>query len=133
MTTRRFPFNGSMAPSVDGTAAREVIENRALRTPVAAAVLDQVLERAPELLHFLDPPIEILDVRLGDAPDFAAGSPPIPPEAEEPAHVGHREAEIAGSPDEAERMHVGVVIQTVAAQTPARALQQPQPFIVANH
>ena len=64
---------------------RQVVEDRTIRPLIAAAVVHQVLQRAPQLLHLRNPAIEIDDVRLCDPPHLGTGAAPVLPQPEQPA------------------------------------------------
>jgi len=65
--------------SAIGLFAREIIEDRTVRPIVAMAGGDQLSKRVRHSLHFSDPRLEIADMRLGDALDFAAWAAAIAP------------------------------------------------------
>src|SRR5688572_1098750 len=132
-TSRFLPLLGSMGASIHRSAVRQIVEDRAVGPLVAAAVVDEVLERATEVLHLGDPPVEVSDVCLRNATYLGARAATVSPQSQQTVHIGHRKTEVARAADETQRVDISFVEQAVASHRALRPRQQPERLVVPDH
>jgi hypothetical protein len=113
--------------------ACKVIEDRAIRSVVAAAAMGQVLEGFDHGLQFCNLGLERGNMVSGDAYDLGAGAGLILPEAEQGRRLFHRKAQRARAPDEAQDMYFVRAIDAIIAVRAQRRADEPDRFIIADH
>src|SRR5690606_12891015 len=99
----------SIAPRLLGARRAwlcEVIEDRAIGSLVAMAMLREPAKRFHYGPHFAYPALQIGDVCFSEALHFARGTLLVAPEREQGGDFIEREAQIAGAANELKHSHV---------------------------
>ena len=94
------------------------VQDRAVGPFVAGAAPDQRLERLGHLQHARDAPVQLGDVLLRQALDVGTPARLVVPQSQQVRDLGHREAEVARTPDEVQPVYVVLAIGAVARIVP---------------
>ena len=100
---------------------------------VTVAVLGKIRQRSPHPLQLRDLGVELLDVFERQPLHVHAGAPAVVPQPQQRLDLLHREAQIPGPANEAQDMHVRIVVHPVSG-TGTTGLRDKVVFlVVANH
>jgi hypothetical protein len=97
------------------------------------AMLRQMFQRGGHLLQLSGLPLQDIDVVQRDALHVRAGTGPISPEGDEFRDLIDGEPEIAGAPDESERVYVACGVDPVTSLGPHGSWDQSNGLVVADH
>ena len=97
------------------SVASQFVENRTLWPTVAVAAMDEVTQRALHFLQCGNALRQLVGMFLRDAFDAGTGASPVVPQADQLGDLGHGKTEVAGAFDEAQHVHLGLAVLTVAA------------------
>ncbi|MNL58390.1 hypothetical protein D3C87_1820200 [compost metagenome] len=100
---------------------------------VAVAGVDEHGQGMSHVLQALDLLFQSVDVALGHALDLGALAGFVAPEAEKVADLGDREPQVAGAPDEAQHIGVGVRIVAVAGRLAVSSRNEAGLLVIADH
>ena len=106
------------------------------RTPAGVPIASCVLAHESKQIEAglsRDVMVEVQAVALGDELDLGAAAPAVVPQAHQLGDGVQAEAHVARTPDEAQRVHVGLAVLAVVAVGPGYGTQQTQCFVVAQH
>ena len=93
----------------------------------------QLRQRLPHRLHLGNAPLQVGDMRLGDAFDVGAGALLVLPQLEQLGNLGHAETEQPGAADEAQGVDFVAAVLPVAGVGAMHGGQQAQRFVMADH
>src|SRR5690606_3126287 len=117
----------------DRRVAGERLQYRAFGAVAAAAVFDQVRERAGDPSQFLDARLDAFEMRLREPPDLARRPLPVLPQRQQPPDLVGRKPGGARAPDEGQPLHVGLPVTTVSGIAARRRWDQADRLVVADH
>lgn len=86
----------------------KIVNDRAMRTIIALAVFGKMAKRAGHIPKFSHLTLQFGDVRQRDLLNIGTRARPVAPQCKQAGHLLDREAKIAGTPDEPERMHIAI-------------------------
>ena len=118
---------------VTGIGLLQRVQDRAVGPFIAGATPDQRLERRGHLQHARDAPIQLVDVLLGQTLDVSTLARLVIPQPQQVRDLGHREAEVARTPDEMQPVNVVLGIGAVARIGAVSRRDQADLLVVADH
>ena len=107
-------------------------DRAALRSAVAGADIDQVLQSALHALEFADAPIDLAQPRLGALLDATHTACAIGRQRQQFANLRQGEAQLLGATDEAQPCHRVKRVVAIARQAPLGLGQQPLALVKPN-
>jgi Lrp/AsnC family leucine-responsive transcriptional regulator len=119
-------------PQLSALRRVQLVEDRAVRTVVAFACVDQTGQDSDDRamrIHAVDNRLLVL---LGQGTDLSARTLLVAPEVEQLVDLLDREAEGAGAPDEAQLVHVARIEDPVTIRIAASRAQEPRPLEVSD-
>src|SRR5688572_651728 len=111
----------------------KILEDRAVGPAVAVAVPRKLLERAAHGLEFLLLALELAGARPRQRLYISARPAPVLPQGEQLGDLVDREAEVSGTADETQGVHVGVIIVVVPGVAPRGFGNESDGLVVADH
>src|SRR5690606_1758904 len=124
-----------MLPSMPAAATSgfQALENRTIRSIVALAMLNQLLQGVAQAGQFLDLAVQLGDMGTGQRLDVGAGALAVLPEGQQLADFLQRKTQVTGALDKGQAVQVsGVVAAVTIVATPGRH-QQADGFVVTDH
>ena len=113
--------------------AFQIRQNRAVRAMIAAAGAHEPMQRRCYALHFRDPRFEVGEVRGGDLFHLPARATLVAPKSQQRRYFRHREAELARVADEAQLVHIVLVISAITVPFAGGGLQKTDRLVMADH
>src|SRR5690606_41965441 len=111
-----------MLPSMPAAATSgfQALENRTIRSIVALAMLNQLLQGVAQAGQFLDLAVKFGDMGTGQRLDVGAGALAVLPEGQQLAAFLQRKAQVTGALDKGQAVRASGAVAAVTDTGPAR-------------